>query len=305
VSIFVELPIGDYKRDAFDKFLAARGTFDLDDARAMMWMSQLAYETDAQVTIPTIGPAWGFGPISEFRGQARTADTRAIVGERNDCTVVAFAGTDPALGKNIITDADARLSPVDTHTGFQDALDSVWLQKILPRIQASRRPLFFTGHSLGAALAVLGAEAAADKGLAPASVFTYGMPRAGGPVFAARYDGKLGDRTFRLVHGGDIVPCVPDALVAANPIQFQHVGRLLTCPSGGKFARPSVLSNTGCNDPRFVAGLRINLSNRLQALHGGNIFAPAGPGILGPAMTLLPFLIRDHLPDRYLAALQP
>ena len=54
MSIFVELPVGDYKPDAFDKFLPARGTFDLDGARAMMWMSQLAYETDTQATIPAI-----------------------------------------------------------------------------------------------------------------------------------------------------------------------------------------------------------------------------------------------------------
>ena len=98
---------------------------------------------------------------------------------------------------------------------------------------------------------------------------------------------------------------MPDALVAANPIQFQHVGRLLTCPSNGKFDRTSALSPTTSNDPRFAAGVRLNFANRLLALHGGNIFAPAGPGNLGPALALLPFLIRDHLPDRYLNALDP
>ena len=136
--------------------------------------------------------------------------------------------------------------------------------------------------------------------MTPAAVFTFGMPRAGGPTFAACYNRKLGGRTYRLVHGGDIVPCVPDALVAANPIQFQHVGRLLTCPSNGKFDR----SATTSNDPRFVAGVRLDFASRILALHGGSIFAAAAPGILGPALALLPFLIRDHLPDRYLNALE-
>ena len=302
MSILVELPVGDYKRDAFTKFLPRRGSFDLDDARAMMWMSQLAYETDAVATIQVIGPAWGFQPITHIRAQVGTADTRAIVGKRNDCTIVAFAGTDPALGENIITDACVRLSPTDTHTGFQDACDTAWPQ-ILPLIQTSRGPLFFTGHSLGAALAVLAAEKAFDLGMALAAVFTFGMPRAGGLDFAARYDRKLGDRTYRLVHGSDIVPCVPDALVALNPIQFQHVGRLLTCPSSGKFARPAVLGNMSGNDPRFVGGLRLDFANRVFALHRGDIFAPVGLGVLGPTYALLPFLIRDHLPDRYLNAL--
>lgn len=304
MSIFVELPVGDYKPDAFDKFVPARGTFDLDDARAMMWMSQLAYETDTQATIPAIALLWHFQPITKIRAQAGTADTRAIVGERNGCTIVAFAGTDPALGDNVITDARVRLTPKDTHAGFQDACDAAF-PKILPLIQTSTRPLFFTGHSLGAALAVLAAEEAFDLGMSPAAVFTFGMSRAGGPTFAARYNGKLGDRTYRLVHGGDIVPCVPDALVAANPIQFQHVGRLLTCPSNGKFDLTSALSANSSNDPRFIAGVRLNFANRLLALHGGNIFAPAGPGTLGPALALLPFLIRDHLPDRYRNALDP
>ena len=303
MSIFVELPVGEYKSDAFDKFLPTRGAFDLDDARAMMWMAQLAYETDAQATIPAIAQLWRFQAMTKIRAQAGTADTRAIVGERNGCTIVAFAGTDPALGDNVITDARVRLTPKDTHTGFQDACDAA-LPQIMPVIQTSPRPIFFTGHSLGAALAALAAESALDSGIVPAAVFTFGMPRAGGPTFATRYNGKLGDRTFRLVHGGDIVPCVPDALVAANPIQFQHVGRLLTCPSNGKFDRASPLSAMTSNDPRFTAGVRLDFANRFLALHGGNIFAPSGPGILGPAYALLPFLIRDHLPDRYRNALE-
>jgi hypothetical protein len=79
----------------------------------------------------------------------------------------------------------------------------------------------------------------------------------------------------------------------------------LTCPSNGKFDRASALSATTSNDPRFVAGVRLDFANRILALHGGSIFAPAGPGILGPALALLPFLIRDHLPDRYRNALDP
>jgi triacylglycerol lipase len=157
MSIFVELPVGDYKPDAFDKFLPTRGMFDLDDARAMMWMSQLAYETDTQATIPAIEQLWHFQPITKIRAQAGMADTRAIIGERNGCTIVAFAGTDPALGDNITTDARVRLTPKDTHTGFQDACNAAF-PKIKPLIQAGPRPLFFTGHSLGAALAVLAAE---------------------------------------------------------------------------------------------------------------------------------------------------
>ena len=106
MSIFVQLPPADYSRTAFDQFQPLRGGFDLDNARAMMWMSQLAYETDAPQTIAEIAPLWSFKPIEHVRAHAQLIDTRAIVGERTDCIVVAFAGTDPALSKNLMTDVD-------------------------------------------------------------------------------------------------------------------------------------------------------------------------------------------------------
>ena len=60
-------------------------------------MSQLAYETDALETIAETAPLWGFKPIEHVRAQARQIDTRAIISERDDCIVIAFAGTDPAF----------------------------------------------------------------------------------------------------------------------------------------------------------------------------------------------------------------
>lgn len=307
MSKFVELPPQDYDRNAFDAFASQHGHFDLGDARAMMWMAQLSYETGAPQTIVQIAPLWGFKPIPHFRAQGQVIDTRAIIGERDDCTVVAFAGTDPALARNLITDADCRLTASDTHEGFQDAFDAVW-PLIESKIRAGRPPLFFTGHSFGAALAVLAAEKAHDIGIAPAAVYTFGMPRAGGRSFAARYDGKLGDRSFRLVRGGDIVACVPEWIEHLAPparVPFQHVGRMLKCDSGGKFDRNRPLSAMSCDDSRFGAGVRENWTNRVSAALAGKLLAAAGPGVLGPLFALLPFAIRDHLPDRYLSALTP
>lgn len=309
MSKFVQLPPEDYDLKAFDKFSATRGHFDLDDARAMMWMAQLSYETDTEAlpTITEIGPKFGFKPIPHFVATGTAIDTRAIVGERPDCTVVAFAGTDPALSDNVVTDVKVEITASDTHKGFQEALDAVW-RKIEPAIRASQRPLFFTGHSLGAALAVLAAEKAHDNNMSPAAVYTFGMPRTGSGTFATRYNGKLGDRTFRLVHGGDIVPCIPEFLVRPAPlapIMGQHVGCMLKCSSGAKFDRAAPLSAMTSDDPRLTAGVRENISNRINAFLAGELLALAGPGAVGNLLRFLPFAIRDHLPDRYLAALTP
>jgi triacylglycerol lipase len=309
MSLFVQLPPADYSRTAFNKFRPLRAGFDLDDARALMWMSQLAYETDALQTIAEIAPLWGFKPIEHVRAQARQIDSRAIIGERDDCIVIAFARTDPALDKNLMTDADCRLTPNDTHEGFQAAIDAVWPQietRITALIEGNPRPIFFTGHSLGAALAVLAAEKVKDGRFVPAKVYTFGMPRADGRYFKARYDRFLGDSTYRLVHGGDTVPCIPDSISVLGVLTpFQHVGRLLTCKSGGRFDRSTPLTDTKSNDPRFVDGMRDNLRNCLRALLAGRVFAPTGPGALGRFYALLPLGIRDHLPDRYLKALEP
>jgi hypothetical protein len=310
MSVFVQLAPAEYSGMAFASFSAGRRAFDLGDARAMMWMSQLAYETDTPSTIDTVGPRWAFKPIQKLRVAAPAMDTRVIVGERADCTIVAFAGTDPALAANLLTDVNVRLSSVNTHSGFQEALDSVW-PSILPHIKTSARPLFFTGHSLGAALAVLGAFRAAKDGIDVGAVYTFGMPRAGAKSFADRYNAKLGERTFRLVHGGDTVPCIPDVLVDSGAVgallaglQFHHVGRMLKCDSGGKFDRAVALTTTDSNDPRFLAGARENMRHRVSAALAGQLLAAAGPGMLGPFYKLLPFAIRDHLPDRYLRALE-
>lgn len=309
MSIFVQLPPADYSRTAFNQFRPLRAGFDLGDARAMMWMSQLAYETDTPQTIAEIAPLWSFKPIEFVRAEARQIDSRAIVGERTDCIVVAFAGTDPGLSKNLMTDVDCKLTPNDTHEGFQAAIDAAWPRvetKIAALVEASPRPVFFTGHSLGAAMAVLAAEKVKEGSLRPTAVYTFGMPRAGGRLFKTRYNRILGDGTYRLVYGGDTVPCMPDSVKVLGMLtEFQHVGRLLTCKSGGKFDRNTPLSEKKSNDPRFVDGLRDNLRNTMRSLLAGRIFAPTGPGALGRLFALLPFGIRDHLPDRYLQALEP
>src|SRR5258708_4320788 len=90
--------------------------------------------------------------------------------------------------------------------------------------------LIFTGHSLGGALAVLAAARAAAARRAISAVYTFGMPRTGNAAFADDYNRRLGDRTYRLVYGSDIVPTVPPS---ADPkLPYRHVGRYLRSVSG-------------------------------------------------------------------------
>jgi hypothetical protein len=47
-----------YHDNAFDAFTASSG-YSLENARAMMWMSQLAYDTDDRPKVESVLDAWG------------------------------------------------------------------------------------------------------------------------------------------------------------------------------------------------------------------------------------------------------
>src|SRR6185436_15370710 len=105
------------------------------------------------------------------------------------------------------------------HAGFRNALERVWtplVEKLTPL--AGSRSVWFSGHSLGAALATL----AADRFPATAGVCTLGSPRVGDRAFAAAFDARFGARALRYVNDSDVVTHVPPPL----PLPYAHVGEL-------------------------------------------------------------------------------
>ena len=74
-------------------------------------------------------------------------------------------------------------------------------------------PIFITGHSLGGALATLGA--AYLSGWGPAACYTFGAPRGGNKGFSS----SLQTPVYRVVNPGDPVPHVPTPLRG-----YRHAG---------------------------------------------------------------------------------
>src|SRR5712671_3147535 len=116
MSRLVQIPPEAYSPTAFDEFKPAAG-FSIGNARAMMWMSQLAYEAYQQgpsATIQTVGKdKWQFTSVAPFvKHQVSvkaTYDTCGIIGDRPNAVVLAFAGTDPAVWETVIADVTLRL----------------------------------------------------------------------------------------------------------------------------------------------------------------------------------------------------
>lgn len=305
MSFLVELDRGAFPDNALDVF-AATSQFRLDNARAMMWLSQLAYETGDRPKVESILTAWhltmhAFASNDPVTGLPPHSACVVVAGG-NGATFVAFSGTDPLKIEDWITDFSAAPSASGLHSGFQDAVGTVWplIKTAIENRAASEQPLFFTGHSLGGALAIVAAGRAMDELKIPATaVYTFGSPRTGGQAFFDSYTPQLGNLTFRFVHGTDIVPTVPFSLVD----KFRHVGRSLQCPTDGRFDEQTTKAAAEEDNPNLVgdallSGLAdISALTALRPVHG------LGPGPLDQLAGFLPRMVRDHVPKNYFRAL--
>jgi triacylglycerol lipase len=118
---------------------------------------------------------------------------------------------------------------VGVHAGFQFALNSVWdeTSKMLSNYRAANpaAPVFFTGHSLGAALATL--AIARFRG-GKAALYTVGSPRAGNKPFCDEAQSRADLGIHRLVDNHDLVTTVPP-----KDLFYDHTSGLMHIKENG------------------------------------------------------------------------
>ncbi|MEA2758090.1 MAG: triacylglycerol lipase [Methylobacteriaceae bacterium] len=312
MSVLTKLSDDVYDETAFASFVA-RPEFSLGNAKALMWLSQLAYETDEPEKVArllrdrfTLAPVADGVVSTAAPAPLPIARTEAVVAKGHGAAFLAFAGTDPLVAANWATDFDIR-PHTDTTEGFTLALGPA-IPKIKDLLLPLGLPIFVTGHSLGGALAAVAALELTKAGAPVMAVYTFGMQRPGNAQFKSAYDGRLGATTYRLVHGDDIVPTV-----APSFLGFRHVGRLLPCASGTRFDARNLSADTNSDDPPFARGIGHTLFNgfrapfdvaRLAALLNNAGSQLAGrPDFVRVLIQLLPQPIKDHVPENYIAAL--
>jgi hypothetical protein len=133
----------------------------------------------------------GLGDVT-FIENALT-DTELVAARSDDATVFVFRGTEPSdPGVDGLVDATFAFrnqpTPAGTvavHSGFWQAVDSVY-DDVVDYIEAGGdRRVWLTGHSLGGSLAVVTALRLAADGYDVAGVQSIGAPNAGGQSFTA------------------------------------------------------------------------------------------------------------------------
>jgi triacylglycerol lipase len=203
-------------------------------------------------------------------------NTQAFVASNDQHIVVAFRGTETPTsveGRNdwLVTNARRMLVPppegetgadfgrmgisVRFHEGFLAALAAIWptlFRLVRQTFEQKQRPVWVTGHSLGAALAILAAWRLDFLGVDVHRVYSFAGPMVCDLNGVESYNARLPGRVYRFVNTADLVPFLPISSLVAN--EYRHVGR------------PEWLTDTGVgSEPASpflgsVAGLTVALS---------------------------------------------
>jgi hypothetical protein len=192
-------------------------SFDPVRAVAMVRLARIAYRDP--VTARRDVEAAGYGGFVFFDGHS----TQGFLVTDDAGSHFAFRGTESRNPVDWARDGQFHPSAGEplgrVHSGFRLALGEVW-DDVEAELGSRPGPLFVTGHSLGAGLAVLAAARLAAAGRVADGVYLFGSPRPGLRDFRSGFDEHLGSVTFNVINHIDLVTRVP-LLVQG----YRHVGR--------------------------------------------------------------------------------
>lgn len=131
--------------------------------------------------------------------------------------IVVFRGTSDVTDwiKNVDVNLVDWEGAGQVHRGFYKGLLRVWT-KLEKKLATEERPVFYCGHSLGGALAILAAAKAKVK---PVAVYVYGCPRVGDAAFA---ESMAGIMIYRVENHLDIVTTIPPSI---KRFEYVHIGQ--------------------------------------------------------------------------------
>lgn len=235
-----------------------------------------------------------FDFISDFASHLQY-DTDGVVMSNDEVVIIAFRGTELTAGWNsalrdfIRTNANFVQAPINgfgqevkVHAGFWNAFQEVrdYIITLVKKHRTSGQKVWVTGHSLGAAQAVLTAITLQTKKIPVQGLYTYGCPRVGNDQFARLFP-KM--NVQRYVYALDLVPMLPDDLI----LGYRHIGktnniRVVPLPGAGPYdssldlnsSETRMIGNVNDHDvQRYEAALFHNL--RFSPNKQGDVPLPA------------------------------
>jgi len=252
----------------------SQAPFDLDLAYNQLMMSYAAYCPADQLQPWDCIFCKNNSAVASFVATStitnETTNSFGYVGYTGTIAQVVFRGTIAESIKNWITDLDAgHTTPYPVipgalvHTGFLDALNSVKDQVVEAvknlTYNVNITEIYFSGHSLGAALSVLAAvEIGIDSGL-PITCYNFGDPRVGNIIFADYFDNHI-QTSWRMVNQRDIIPHLP-----GKALGFWHIATEVWWPNS-TFSEYMTCDPTG-EDPNCSNSLGILADSIPDHLH--------------------------------------
>jgi len=173
----------------------------------------------------------------------KETDTQCFVAANGNAVVVSFRGSTSL--RDWITDAQFKkidwriwfgVSSITygVHKGFAEAVDSVShnVSKAIYQLRDRGQRIYFTGHSLGADLAMMMAFRWKYQTCDSVNnVYAFAGARWCNGRTAGEYDDLLGDVTFRVTNSEDPVPRIPGVLLG-----YRHVGQEVYFDDCGEMA---------------------------------------------------------------------
>ncbi|MDH3694832.1 MAG: lipase family protein [Gammaproteobacteria bacterium] len=177
---------------------------------------------------------------------------QAYVFENDVDCIVACRGTEPNEWNDIKADANAVSAVADTmgrvHRGFKEEVDDLW-PKLEQELISNSKTLWFTGHSLGGAMATICAGRCMLSHIDsnPQGLFTYGSPRVGDK----RYINFVKINYTRWVNNNDIVTRVPPPWMG-----YRHTGEEMYLNAYGKIRKVNGWQRTKDRWRGFAMGVK-------------------------------------------------
>jgi len=229
---------------------------------ALAELAMIAYNDEAEAS--RAAEAIGFPEAQLFEHDG----AQAYRFSNDQDVVLACRGTEANEWNDLKADANASMAVVGAlgkvHSGFNQEVDDLW-PVLEETLREDTRPVWFCGHSLGAAMATICAYRCKASAIVsnPQELHTYGSPRIGNK----RYIGHAQLSHYRWVHNNDVVTRVPPAWLG-----YRHGGDEVYLDRHGRIRKLKGVWRSRDRWRGFMAGL-FNWKLDLLADHSIHLYA--------------------------------